>query len=120
MSMYIGRFRVTPLRVVLYAITLVVAYVVGVLIGVLILGTPSQAHAADAPVARIMRFMTHPCENEDSNNCYWDAQKRNFVGGHSFYALRVGNQDCLKYWEPAYNIKHGKCYPHVNGKVVAR
>ncbi len=54
------------------------------------------------------RFLTTPCELEDSNNCYWDAGNAGNGGGHSFYAIPVGaDKVAVVYWQPRYNRRHG-------------
>lgn len=41
-----------------------------------------------APMA-VPVWMTHPCPEEDSTDCYWHAQTRGNGHGASFYAARV-------------------------------
>jgi len=63
------------------------------------------------PPAKTLHFMVDSCDQEDSPNCYWDAQVAGNHRGHSFYSIRIGNKDCVRYWNWKYNIKHGRCYP---------
>lgn len=71
----------------------------------------APARAGEVEVAHHMTFMTTPCAMEDSINCYWDASVRGNGQGHSFYSIRVGNMNCIKYWASRYDRTHGKCYP---------
>lgn len=54
-------------------------------------------------------WMTTPCQYEDSSNCYWDAGKAGDRAGHSFYSIRVGDKDCIAYWENRYAKHHNYC-----------
>ena len=49
-----------------------------------------------APMS-VPKWMTRPCAQEDSVNCYWDARTRGTGHGRSFYA---------------------RLMPHTHGKVV--
>jgi hypothetical protein len=71
--------------------------------------TPAIAQAP-AP-AHLEKWMTTPCALEDSPNCFWDASEAGNGKGHSFYSIRIGRQDCIRYWNARYNRKHGACYP---------
>lgn len=55
------------------------------------------------------RWMTSPCQYEDSRNCFWDATVQGNGNGHSFYAIRVGNKTCLVFWNNKYARKHNRC-----------
>jgi len=56
-------------------------------------------------------WLTRPCAHEDSVNCYWDAGTQGNGGGHSFFAVRVGEQVCLLYGEDKYARHHNRCVP---------
>jgi len=56
------------------------------------------------------RFMTTPCQFEDSVNCYWDAGEVGNGRGWSFYAIPIGrHRVAVVYWD----------HPHAN-YVTAR
>jgi hypothetical protein len=63
---------------------------------------------AEAPSPR---WLTRPCEYEDSVNCYWDAGDTGNGGGHSFFAVRVRDQVCVLYGEDRYARRHNHCAP---------
>lgn len=64
----------------------------------------------DGSVSTKPAWNTTPCEYEDSANCFWNAGKAGNGGGHSFYAIQVGQKTCLVYWERAYGRKHNRCF----------
>lgn len=88
--------------------TLIGAAAALTLAGSMVLHTASEARGAvkhdPVPV-----WMTTPCAQEDSSNCYWDAGAAGDHRGHSFYSIRVGDRDCLIYWEDRYAKHHNRC-----------
>ena len=54
-------------------------------------------------------FVTRPCATRHSVNCYWDTIGRTGQAGWSYWSIRVGNKVCIRYWDAAYNRKHGHC-----------
>ena len=79
-------------------------------------GVHAAPRSAPQPVLHgVVRTATMtPCPTEDSINCYW-----NDGTGHAFYSVRVGalsprgrhyTQDCIIYWDRAYNRTYGQCY----------
>jgi hypothetical protein len=56
-----------------------------------------------------MHYMNTQCRTVDSTNCYWNVRDHYGMAGHSFYAMRIGNLRCVKYWEARYNRRHGFC-----------
>jgi hypothetical protein len=94
--------------------------IVGVVAGVA-LATPVTALADDEPatdtgywglsVPHYQRYLTTPCQYEDSVGCYWDARTMGNGEGHSFYAIPIGHKVCIQYWNRKYNRHHGSCYP---------
>lgn len=70
----------------------------------------SDAMATQDPAA-YDAFINRPCEKRSSVNCYWDAIGKTGRVGQSYWAIRVGKQVCIRYWDNAYNRKHGHCAP---------
>lgn len=70
---------------------------------------PETAGAKMCEVPHTAAWMTTPCEQEDSTNCYWDAQSFGNNAGHSFYSITVGDEECTIFWEPRYHKKWGSC-----------
>jgi hypothetical protein len=89
-------------------------------IALTVTGTATATDTHPAPVLHgaIRHAVTTPCPYEDSMNCYWDAGTAGNGRGHSFYSIRIGRmtqhgvrvQDCITYWDRAYNRKYGQCY----------
>lgn len=71
-------------------------------------GPVADAMATQSPEA-YNGFAFKPCATRRSVNCYWDAIGRTGEYGHSYFAIRVGKQVCIRYWDPSYNRKHGHC-----------
>ena len=69
-----------------------------------ILGGHANASSTKPPV-----WMTTPCAYEDSSNCFWDAGAAGDQHGHSFYSIRVGDQDCIVFWDNRYARRHNHC-----------
>jgi hypothetical protein len=84
------------------------------------LASPSQGGTPRPVLHGVIRTATtHPCPEEDSINCYWNDRKAGNGFGHAFYSVRVGaldarghhfTQDCIIYWDRAYNRTYGQCY----------
>lgn len=55
------------------------------------------------------KWLTTPCQQEDSTNCYWDASKSGNGVGHSYYAVKVGHKTCVLYWGDRYAKRHNYC-----------
>jgi hypothetical protein len=68
----------------------------------------SDAMASQSPQA-YSSFITRPCATRHSVNCYWDAIEETGRDGWSYWSIRVGNKVCIRYWDAAYNRKHGHC-----------
>lgn len=68
----------------------------------------SDAMATQDPAA-YGRFMNRPCATRKSTNCYWDAIGRTGHDGWSYWSIRVGKKVCIRYWDAAYNRRHGHC-----------
>lgn len=66
------------------------------------------AAAAEAPSPR---WLTTPCQLEDSVNCFWDAGESGNGSGHSFFAVRVRDEVCVLYGEDRYARRHNHCVP---------
>ena len=66
------------------------------------------AAAAEAPSPW---WLSRPCPNEDSVNCYWDAETAGDGEGHSFFAVRVRGEVCMLHVERAYARRHNQCLP---------
>lgn len=80
-------------------------FLVGTVLGFALALSPVAAgQAPDGP-----RWQTRPCKEEDSNNCYWNAQTQGDGMGHSFYAVRVGKKVCVLYWQTKYARNHNHC-----------
>lgn len=88
------------------------AAVGGLTVG-LILGTAAAFGAVTQPVLKgpVEHAVTHTCAEEDSTGCYWNAQVQGDGLGHSFYSIRVGNKQCVVYWDGDYNLANGHCNP---------
>lgn len=81
-----------------------------------------QARATDSgysihhtqPMA-VPRWMTRPCAEEDSVNCYWDAQTMGNGRGHSFYVRRMPGDitglTCWTYVQRKFGANHDHCEP---------
>lgn len=70
------------------------------------------ASTADTNSTPTPRFMRVACAQEDSSNCYWNAGESGNGEGHSFFSIRVGDKDCIRYWDAKFNRKHGFCVKH--------
>lgn len=74
-----------------------------------------KAAVLNQPHGRIAYAINHPCPQEDSFNCYWDAGSRGNDIGHSFYAIRmpgprkVGGQVCVIYWQRSFGRHWNYC-----------
>jgi hypothetical protein len=68
----------------------------------------SDAYATQDPIA-YGGLALEPCETRRSVDCYWDAIGQTGEWGRSYYAIRVGKQVCIKYWDAKYDRKHGRC-----------
>lgn len=105
----------------------ILAVVLGVIAIALIAGmgaamifAPTSAHGEDKPRLTVVdrdlmrpmpRWMLVPCKYEDSMNCYYDARTNGHEPtGHSHYSIRVGDQDCIVFWQNRYARKHNRCY----------
>lgn len=67
---------------------------------------PTAAQATHSQPA----WMTTPCAQEDSSDCYWDASKAGNGVGHSFYAVRTAHgRVCVLYWGDRYARHHNHC-----------
>ena len=70
------------------------------------------AAAGDMPTPK---WMSTPCEYEDSPNCYWNAEVAGNGDGHSFYSITAWNAkhtrllQCTIYAQTRYGKKHNTC-----------
>lgn len=62
----------------------------------------------------VPKWMTRPCAEEDSVNCYWDAQAMGNGHGHSFYIRRMPGDitglTCIVYVKPRDARRWDHCY----------
>ena len=54
-------------------------------------------------------WQTHLCAEEDSVNCYWDAQREGNGVGHSFYTIQFGDQICTAYVDDEFAYSNNFC-----------
>ena len=86
-------------------------FIAGILAGiVLAVGGPVLASSSVENPENPPRWMTSPCQSEDSTNCFWDATVQGNGKGRSFYAIRVDKKTCIVYWHNRYARKHNRCY----------
>lgn len=81
----------------------------GFLVGLTLAGG-GMAVAQDNP-ENPPRWMTSPCQYEDSRNCFWDADTNGLGnGGHSFYSIRINRDvECTVYWQNWYAKRNNFC-----------
>lgn len=73
----------------------------------------TATHGSAAP--SLPKWMTRPCAEEDSVNCYWDAQTMGNGKGHSFYVRKLPGDitglACIFYVKPRDARRWDHCYP---------
>ena len=104
----------TVAGVALGAVVTVSAYAYGVDTAPAVATAPSSPDYGVHHTQRmaIPRWMTRPCAEEDSANCYWDAHTRGNLHGRSFYARRMPHTGrvCLFYVHRSDARVSDQCY----------
>lgn len=101
-------------RQITLSMTEMVIAIIAMTMFLTLIGFGISLAGASSPSQPTPRFMTRQCAEEDSVGCWWDG------GDHSFWAIRVGNLNCAKYWNRAYDRTHANCIPISNPRWVHR
>lgn len=91
------------------------ALVVGLVTGQVSATQYPVTHRQQMPVPA---WMTHPCVNEDSVNCYYDAQKRGNHKGVSFYVRQIphtGKRHPLVCQLRVNHVRYDQCWRYNGG-----
>lgn len=80
------------------------------LAGTILAGGGAAVAASSGTPENAPRWMTSPCQYEDSRNCFWNAGEVGNHQGHSFYSVRINaGMECTVYWNNKYARKHNFC-----------
>lgn len=66
----------------------------------------ASLHAPATPV-----WMTRPCAEEDSVNCYWNAHQQGNGVGHSFFTRKISAHEVCRFYSNSRFAKHNdECF----------